>query len=180
MCLHSQASQSPKIPLSSCSLRINLGAGTLTAAFCGSRHSRVATVERGQPTTWPKWSLVPRLPTFNRQKMTKDDKSTYESYEQISGMSRYERHRASLCSAELFTFHMFSIVLACLGHGQARPSDAKHHNHKAKNERPAQRSLGRLRWRSGIKVGKLLQHGVRIIAQPSQADIFKRLHSSIL
>ena len=89
-------------------------------------------------------------------------------------------HRAALCSAELFTFHMFSIVLACLGHGQARPSDAKHHNHKAKNERPAQRSLGRLRWRSGIKVGKLLQHGIRIIAQPSQADIFKRLHSSIL
>ena len=119
-------------------------------------------------------------PTTSHLQSTKDDKSTYESYEQISGMSRYERHRASLCSAELFTFHMFSIVLACLGHGQARPSDAKHHNHKAKNERPAQRSLGRLRWRSGIKVGKLLQHGVRIIAQPSQADIFKRLHSSIL
>ena len=108
MCLHSQASQSPKIPLSSCSLRINLGAGTLTAAFCGSRHSRVATVERGQPTTWPKWSLVPRLPTFNRQKMTKAHMNHMSKYQVWVGMRDIAHHRAALCSAELFTFHMFS------------------------------------------------------------------------
>ena len=125
MCLHSQASQSPKIPLSSCSLRINLGAGTLTAAFCGSRHSRVATVERGQPTTWPKWSLVPRLPTFNRQKMTKDDKSTYESYEQISGMSRYERHRASSRSTLLCGAFHISHVFDCFGMFGPWPGEAK-------------------------------------------------------
>ena len=143
MCLHGQASQSPKIPLSSCSLRINLGSGWFrmvpacysNCSSCGSRHSGVPTVERGQPTTWPKWSLVPRLSTLihpvwlttgadiNRIQLE------FNRYQLYSDMRNIAQHSALRSFSHVFTcFHsMFSrrVLECCLGHGQG-PRDAKH------------------------------------------------------